>query len=127
MKPYSQDLRERVIARLKSGQQSQAAIAETFGVSQSIVEKWWRRWRETGQVAALVHAGGAPRVLSAYAAFIRAEVKQRPDIILEELGARLFESAGVQASPSMLCRELQRLKLPLKKSRFMTASAKRHA
>jgi transposase len=41
--------------------ESQAEIAETFGVGQSTVEKWWRRWREPGCCAARPHAGGMER------------------------------------------------------------------
>ena len=41
MKPYSQDLRECVIAALELGVEPQAEIAERFGVSKSTVEKWW--------------------------------------------------------------------------------------
>jgi len=125
MKAYSQDLRERVIAAVKQGVQSQSEIAETFGVSQSTVETWWRHWRTTRSVATLPHAGGNPRVLSECAATIRAAVKQQPDITLAELCEQVAEQHGAQASPSMMCRELQRLHLPRKKSRSTTVSATR--
>ena len=58
MRAYSQDLRERIIAALEANEQSQPEIAERFGVSVSTVEKLWKRWRSTGQCAALPHAGG---------------------------------------------------------------------
>lgn len=125
MKAYSLDLRERVIAALERGEQCQAEIAETFGVSLSSVEKWWQRWRETRRVAALPHVGGNPRALRACTSVIRAAVKQHPDITLEELCEHVAEVATVQASPSMMCRELQRLNLPRKKSRFMIVSGTR--
>jgi len=125
MKPYSQDLRERVIAAARAGRQSLAEIARTFGVSESTVDKWSRRWRATGRVAALPFAGGRRRALRDCGAVIRAAVKEQPDISLDELGASVEATSGVTASPSMLCRELQRLNLPRKKSRFTTASARR--
>lgn len=127
MKPYSQDLRERVIVAVQVGQNTQEEIAEQYGVAQATVENWWCRWRATGQVAALPHAGGSPRALRDCGAFIRAEVKQQPDVSLDELCARVKEAAGVVASPSMMCRELQRLRLPRKKSRSMIASGRRRA
>ena len=126
MRPYSKDLRERVIAALEAGQDSQAEIAETFAVSLSAVEKWWRSWRETGRRSALPHAGGERRALQGCAAFLRAEVKKRPDITLAELCARAAEAEGVKASPSMMCRELRRLRLPRKKSLSTTANGIRH-
>ena len=123
MKAYSQDLRERVITAIKQGVQSQAEIAETFGVSQSTVETWWRRWRTTRSVAALPHAGGNPRVLSGCTTTIRAAVRRQPDITLAELCEQVAAQQDAQASPSMMCRELQRLQLPRKKSRSTTVSA----
>ena len=122
MKAYSQDLRERVITAVKQGVQSQSEIAETFGVSQSTVETWWRRWRTTRSVAALPHGGGNPRALQECSAAIRAAVKQQPDITLAELCEQVAEQQDAPASPSMMCRELQRLELPRKKSRSTTVS-----
>jgi len=125
MKPYSQDLRERVIAALEAGE-TQAAVAARFSVHKSTVEKWWYRQRDTGSCAALPHASGPQRALQACDDFIRAEVKRHPDATLDELCARVQEDRGVSASPSMMCRELQHLDLPRKKSRSTTASARRH-
>ena len=45
MKAYSQDLRERVIAAVETGGQWRPEIAETFGVSESTIDKWTKRWR----------------------------------------------------------------------------------
>jgi transposase len=126
MKSYSQDLRTRVIATIRTGQHTQAEIAELYGLAQATVENWWRRWRATGSSAALPHAGGNPRALRTCEAVIRAEVRKQPDLSLEELCARVKEQTGVGASPSMMCRELQRLKLSRKKSRFMTANGRPH-
>ncbi len=125
MKPYSQDLRERVIAALEAGE-TQAAVAARFSVHKSTVEKWWYRQRDTGSCAALPHASGPQRTLHACDDFIRAEVQRHPDATLDELCARVQEDRGVSASPSMMCRELQHLDLPRKKSRSTTASARRH-
>ena len=58
MKPYSQDLRERIFAALETGTDSQSEVAATFGVSLSFVEKLWRKWRKIGNCDALPHAGG---------------------------------------------------------------------
>lgn len=126
MKPYSQDLRERVIAALEAGK-TQAEVAAQFGIHKSTLEKWWYRWQATGSCAALPPAQGPQRTLQAAESFIRAEVKKRPDATLAELCERAKEAKGVQASPSMMCRELKLLKLPRKKSRFMTRNAIRRA
>jgi transposase len=123
--PYSQDLRERVIAAVRGKQQSLEQIAQTFGVSPAIVDNWVRRWRETGHVAALPWAGGVKRSLRDCGTAIRKEVRQQPDATLEELCTRVEAATGVRSNPSMMCRELQRLDLPRKKRRFTTANATR--
>lgn len=121
MKPYSQDLRERVIAAVKAKHQSLAKIAHTFGVSESTVDKWSKRWRETKRVAARPFAGGRRRTLRECGTVIRAAVKRQPDIALRELCEQVKTAQALDANPSMMCRELQRLKLRRKKSRSTTA------
>lgn len=122
---YSADLRERVQAAVETGGQSLSQIAQTFQIGESTLDLWCQRWRETGNMAAKPWAGGRRRVLRESGASIRAVVKKRPDIALSELCEQVVETTGVVASPSMMCRELQRLKLPRKKSRSTIASAKR--
>lgn len=127
MKPYSQDLRERVLAVVNGDQQSLSEIAQVFGISESTVDKWCKRQRDTGSTAARPFAGGRRRILQACSAMIRAAVKKQPDVSLVELCERVQAAHGIHASPSMMCRELHRLKLPLKKSRSMTVNARRPA
>lgn len=115
MKPYSQDLRDRVIAAIEAGQHSYAEIAATFAVSESTLDKWLKRWRDTGSVAALPFAGGRVRVLKECADVIRAEVQHQPDVTLAELCERVATQTEVTASRSMMGRELQLLALPRKK------------
>jgi transposase len=126
MKAYSQDLRERVIAAVETGAQSRPELAETFKVSESTIDKWTKRWRDTGSVAALPFAGGRRRTLQACAVDIRAEVQQQADVTLDELCERIEAQTGVMASSSMMARELQILALPRKKRHSMTAPATRH-
>ena len=121
MNAYSQDLRERVIAAVEAGQRTRPEIAETFEVSESTIDKWVKRWRDTGSVTALPFAGGRQRTLKDCATVIRAEVKRQPDVTLDELCERVETQTGVSASRSMMSRELQVLALPRKKSRSTTA------
>jgi transposase len=123
MKPYSQDLRERAIAALEAGK-TQAEVAAQFDIHKSTLEKWWYRWRETGSCAALPGMPGPKRTLQAAESFIRVEVKTHPDATLAELCERVQVAKGLRVSPSMMCRELQILNLPLKKSRSTTANAR---
>ena len=115
MKAYSQDLRERVAGALAASKLSQRAIAERLGVSQRFVERLSARLRNTGNCAALPHAGGRSRTLAPYATWLRAEVDRQPDVTLEELCDRVQQAHEVQVNASMMCRELQLLDLPRKK------------
>jgi transposase len=124
MKPYSQDLRVRVIAALQAGK-TQAAVAEQFALSKSTVEKWWYRWRDTQSCAALPHRGGPTRSLQPHEPFLRAEVKKQPDATLDELCARVAEVHGVVVHTTTMSRELQHLRLVRKKRVSTTASATR--
>jgi transposase len=127
MKPYPQHLRDCVIAALELGVETQADIAERFRVSQSTVEKWWKRWQETNSCAALPMSHGPAPTLAAYEAFLRAEVKQQPDVTLAELCERVAAAHQVVASPSMMSRALQSLHLGRKKRHSMTVSGTRRA
>ena len=115
MKPYSPDLRERVLAAVQETEISQSQLAKQFKIGLSTLEKWLRRQRDTGNGAALPHSGGRTRTLQDCEAFLRAEIKKQPDVTLEELCTRVAEAKGLDVSSSMMCRELQRLQLPRKK------------
>lgn len=121
MSAYSQDLREKVMAAVQADKQSNRAIAELFGISESTIEKWSRRWRETGSVAAKPHGGGPARVLAPHAARIRQLIEAQPDISHAELCQQIEAETGAHANTSMMVREVQRLNLPRKKSRSTTA------
>ncbi len=127
MKPYSQDLREKIVRALEEREETQEEVAFRFSVSPSFVAKLWRRWRETGRCAALPHGGGRQRWLKEHEAVLRREVAKQPDVTLAELRERVAEAGAPVLSLATLCAELQRLDLPRKKSHSTTASAIRSA
>ena len=124
MRPYSQDLREKIIRALEADH-TQEEVADRFSVSLSFTEKLWRRFRETGSCAALPHAGGRQRALREHEAALREEVAAQPDVTLAELCERLVGAGAPPVSLATMCAELQRLDLPRKKSPSTTASATR--
>jgi transposase len=63
LRPYSQDLRDRIIRALEAGSETPRAIAIRLCVSGVFVEKLWQRWRRTGSSRAKSHAGGRPGAL----------------------------------------------------------------
>lgn len=122
MKAYSTDLRERVIESVESEECNIPQAARRYKVSEPSIERWLARYRKTGACAPLPHGGGIPRQLSTAEAAIRAAVKAQPDATLQELCEAVEKKTGIKSDPNMMRRELVRLKLPLKKSRFMPAS-----
>lgn len=61
VKPYSMDLRERVVSAVEEGGFSRRQAAERFGVAISTAINWVRRFRETGSVSPGQMGGHRPR------------------------------------------------------------------
>ena len=83
-RPYSVDLRERVVRAVEAGASCRAAAAK-FAVSVSFVVKLMQRWRRRGTVAPDRYGGWKRSPLSAHADRVLALVAARPDLTLEEL------------------------------------------
>ena len=127
MKPYSQDLRDKIVRALEAQDETQGEVASRFAVSPSFVVKLWRRRRSTGSSAALPHAGGRRRDLQASEATLRRALERQPDLTLSELCEEVSATGGASVSTKTMCLELRRLDLPRKKSHSTTASATRRA
>jgi transposase len=118
MKPYSNDLRSKIVVAYESTEYSQRAVAALFGVSPATVRNLVRRKRETGSADAFPHSGGkAPALNDKARAFVHAAVKQTTDLTLAELVGRVGQRHRKKVSLSTMCRVLQALGLPRKKSR----------
>ena len=82
-KPYSGDLRARVIEEIATGA-SRREAAERYGISASVVVIWAQRFEKTGSVAAKP-SGGSTSPLEAHAEFLLALIAERPDLTLDEV------------------------------------------
>lgn len=121
---YSLDLRQKILQAIERGAGSQRQIAELFGVSLSFVEKLLIRVRHTGQVAAKKQGGQRPpRLNQAACDRVRQWLQEQPDLTLEELSDRLWDTARLRVSVSALCRALQQQGMPRKKRHSMPVSA----
>jgi putative transposase len=119
-RPYSEDLRSRIVAAVEAGM-SRNAAARQFAVSVSCVVKLMQRFRRTGTVAPAPR-GKKPYALAAHEAAVRALVAERPDMTLDELQQELGER-GIRVGRSSVNRFLLACGLTLKKSRFMPPSS----
>jgi transposase len=120
-KPYSQDLRDRVIVTVEDGLRT-TACARLLRVSVSYVSKVMGRKRSTGETTARALGRGPVPKLAAHEAVLRSRVAAVPDETLEELCSWLHAEHGISVSASVLCRTLRRLELTRKKSRSMRPS-----
>jgi len=119
-RPYSVDLRERVVRAVDNGA-SRRATAAQFEVSISFVVKLMQRWQRCGTVQP-DRIGGAKRaVLAAHAERVRALVAAAPDLTIAELRSRLADE-GIATSRSGLGRFLIAAGMTRKKSRSMPPS-----
>jgi transposase len=116
VKPYSEDLRERVLAAVAAGDQTHEQIAQRFGVSSRWIRKLLQRLRETGSAQAKPHGGGrARRVTDDGAERLKQQLRLEPDTTLDELQQR----CQLPASRTSVWRALQRLRWSRKKKRFL--------
>ena len=112
MKPYSQDLRERVVRACDEGRGTRQQIADLFGVSTAWIRRLLQRRRQTGSFAAKPHAGGPPpKMTPERRGRLVVLIREQPDATLAELRHRL----GAPVHLSTVCRALARLGLPVKK------------
>ena len=87
-RPYSQDLRERVVGSVVSGR-SCRATAKVFGVSVATVVKWGQRFRATGSAAAMTMGGHRPRRLAGRREWLLVRIAEKPDLTLRAVVAEL--------------------------------------
>ncbi len=117
MKPYSNDLRRKIVAAYENNDYSQSQVAQLFGVSPATVRNLVRRKRETGTTDALPHAGGrSPTIGEKDHELLRQMVKANSDATLVELCYRVEREHKKGISTSSMCRLLRRLGLGRKKS-----------
>ncbi len=114
MKPYSKDLRLRVLAAVDRGM-PRAEAARIFGVSAPTIRRYLRLRQQTGDVEPKPVPGPPARKGAALEATLPAQVRANPDLTLAEHCELFEETEGVQVSTATISRAFKRLGLPLKK------------
>jgi len=113
-RPYSNDLRERVVCAVQVGE-SCRVVAARFGVAVSTVVKWCQRYRATGSVAPGKMGGHRRRVLEPHRGFIVERIQQTPHLTLHRLKDELA-ARGVTVSHNAVWQFLRREGLSFKKN-----------
>lgn len=102
-RPYSVDLRERVVAFVEGGHSCHQAAAH-FQVSVSFVVKLMKAFRSSGRIEARPIGGRRHAKLDVHRIFLVRRMDEKADITMLELAAELLAETGIQAAPASLSR-----------------------
>ena len=127
-KPYSIDLRERVVAAVRTGGLSCRQAAKQFGIGVNTAITWMRRLRETGSVAPGQMGGHKPKAISGAHRDWLLQRAKNGDFTLRGLVAELAER-GLKVDYRSVWAFVHAEKLSFKKNRggWRTRSSRRRA
>lgn len=120
-KPYSMDLRERVMAAIEGGMSTHQAAAR-FSIGIATAGAWARLKRATGEVTPARQGKPKGSVLDPHSDFIFDLIRSIPDMTLEEIAERLAEERGVRVVSTAVWKFLDRHDMTHKKRPLMRAS-----
>ena len=106
-KPYSQDLRKRVVDFVEAGH-SRRAAARHFAVSPSFVVNLMTAYRLRGSLIPKPIGGRRHAKLDPHRAFLLSRLAEKDDITMPELAGELEAHCGARADPASLSRWLIR-------------------
>jgi transposase len=115
LKPYSEDLRERVVAAVEGGL-SRRQAASMFDVGISTVIRWVQRFRTTGSFLAKPMGGDHRSRLTGARTWILERIEAASDLTIEELRDELRER-GVVVGYGTVWRFFEREAITFKKKR----------
>jgi transposase len=116
MKPYSEDLRWRVVRAVGKGTPRED-VAEQFEVSVPTIERWLRQQRETGGLAPKPVPGPVAVKTDALVEALPTRLAEHADAPLADHCSWWRETSGVDVSTATMSRALTRLGWTRKKSR----------
>jgi transposase len=114
-RPYSDDLRERVVTAVAGGC-SRRAAAERFAVSASSAIRWVELHEDTGSVSRRARGGKSRSPLEPHACWLLELVDREPDLTLAEIVERLLRDLGVRTTDSSVDRFFKRHNVTFKKN-----------
>ena len=108
MKPYSEDLRIRLVQAVEGGM-SKSAVARLFGVSLSSVKRYLRIAQRGKSLAPRKGGGRPPKIDQTAEKLLEEDVKERPAATVSERRRFLEHTTGKALSASTVKRLLKRL------------------
>jgi putative transposase len=127
MKPYSIDLRQKIVDAYNNQEGSYRQLAQRFRVSLSFVKRLLKRYKDTGKIEPKPHGGGQrsklkPQQLET----VRQLVQEDNDAILEELCSSFYQKTQLRVSRATMGRIVEKLNLTRKKKQFTPANETHH-
>lgn len=116
MKPYSTDLRERVLAAHAQGM-ARSTIVQLFQVSQSSITRWVQRRKTTGDLTPQHAPGRGLTIPSDQEPLLRQQLEAAPDATLASHTAQWNANHGTTLSTWTMARAIRRLGWSRKKRR----------
>lgn len=124
MKPYSVDLREKIVNTYERGSTSVRKVAVQFGVAKSYVQKLLQLQKTQGHLEPKKQGGTIKGKLDEYGSELAEMVKSHPDATLSEYCEYFGEKYNVWVCASVMCCGLQKQKLTRKKRLYAVAKRK---
>src|SRR5829696_375518 len=101
MKPYSKDLRLRVLSAVDAGKPREE-VARTFSVSMPTIKRWLKRRRETADVEPEPIPGRPSRKGTMLQSWLPKHLQANDDLTLEEHRQAFVEESGFNTSMTRL-------------------------
>jgi transposase len=109
MKPYSEDLRVRLVRAIQEEGISKSAAARLFGVSLSSVKRYARMAERGTSLAPRKGGGRPPKADETTRKLLEEDVKERPALTVKERRRFLEHATGKALSDSTVGRLLKRM------------------
>ena len=122
MRPYSIDLREKVVKAYEQGNISIRKLATRFDVSKAFVQRLLKQKQVKGHVQPQKQGGSMKSELHEHSTQLVEMVEKYPDATLCEYCEYWGEAYGSWLSTSTMCRALKKQQLTLKKRRYAVAN-----
>lgn len=125
MKPYSIDLRQKIVEVHKKENISIRKLAQRFQVAKSFVQKILKQYRETGDIRPKAQGGSPPRKLKGEELVTLIEIiESNNDATLEELCDLLENKIKVKVSRATMGRITLELNYSVKKNSLRSRERK---
>lgn len=117
MKPYSNDLRIKIVEAYQNKEGSMRQLAKRFSVSLYFIATLLKRYKETGKVDPKPHGGGQqPKIDEERLSTLRKLTEKNADGTVEEIQKLFVSQTQIEVSRATVGRALLKIKLTRKKN-----------